>query len=97
MPHTPGDWKFRTARNGDCGVYAEGTGIFIEAYAEIRGPGEGATEEAKANAMLVTAAPAMLEALRQMVVNSEGDGKSYRQCHKKAVAAIAKAEGRDNG
>lgn len=35
----------------------------------------------------------MLEALRQMVVNSEADGKAYRDCHKKALAAIAKAAG----
>jgi hypothetical protein len=43
---------------------------------------------------LIAAAPELLEALRQMVVNSEGDRKQYRDCHKKAVAAIAKAEGR---
>lgn len=42
----------------------------------------------------VTVVPAdshdkLVEALRQMVVNSEADGKSYRDCHKKAVAALA--------
>jgi len=50
-------------------------------------------DEGKANARLIAAAPDMLEALRQMVVNSEGDGKEYRDCHKKALAAIAKATG----
>ena len=35
----------------------------------------------------------LLSALRQMVLNSEGDGKTYRDCHKKAVAAIEHAEG----
>ncbi|MDI6838064.1 MAG: hypothetical protein QMD99_20435 [Rhizobiaceae bacterium] len=36
----------------------------------------------------------LLEALRQMVANSESDKKEYRDCHKKAVIAIARAEGR---
>ena len=35
----------------------------------------------------------LLFALRQMVANSEADGKTYRNCHKYALAAIAKAEG----
>lgn len=47
-----------------------------------------------ANARLIAAAPDMIEALRQMVANAEADGKEYRDCYKKAVAAIAKAEGR---
>lgn len=46
-----------------------------------------------ADARLIAAAPELLDALRQMVVNSEADGKQYRDCHKKALAAIAKAEG----
>lgn len=47
----------------------------------------------QANARLIAAAPEMLAALRQMVVNSKGDRKEYRDCHKKALAAIAKAIG----
>lgn len=49
------------------------------------------TEE---RAALIAAAPDLLNALIQMVVNSEGDKKQYRDCHKKAVAAIAKATGK---
>lgn len=33
----------------------------------------------------------MLEVLQQMVANSEVDGKTYRDCHKKAVSAVRAA------
>lgn len=66
MQHTQGTWTFLTAANGDCGISAEGTGIFIECFAEIRRSGEGAREEAKANAQLVIAGPRMLAALKHL-------------------------------
>lgn len=33
----------------------------------------------------------LVEALQQMIANSEVDGKTYRDCHKKAVAALRAA------
>lgn len=44
-----------------------------------------------AETKLRAAAPEMLAALKAMVLN---DRHTYRDCHKAAVAAIAKAEGR---
>lgn len=44
-------------------------------------------------ARLIAAAPDMLEALKAMVLN---DRHTYRDCHKAALAAIAKAEGRSH-
>ena len=61
--YTPGKWKFKTAANGDCGISAEGTGVFIECFAEIRHAGENARSEALANAKLVVAIPDLLSAL----------------------------------
>lgn len=61
---TPGPWNFRTAANGDCGISADGTVVFVEAFAEIRHSGENAREEAKANARLIAAAPELLQALK---------------------------------
>lgn len=63
--HTKGPWKFRTAANGDCGISAEGTGVFIECFAEIRHSGENALSEALANAALVVALPDLIEALQE--------------------------------
>lgn len=51
-------------------------------------------DRGEAVAHLFAAAPELLEALRQMIVNAEGDKKQYRDCYKKSVAAVAKAEGR---
>jgi uncharacterized cupin superfamily protein len=48
-------------------------------------------EENEANAHLIAAAPDLLAALRAMVLN---DAHTYRDCHKAALAAIAKAEGK---
>jgi hypothetical protein len=41
-------------------------------------------------ARLIAAAPCLLEALKAMVLN---DTHTYRDCHKAAVAAIARATG----
>lgn len=94
--HTPGPWF---ARKNTAGYYdisigdADYSPSFATAhhnpYAQVD------ADALDANARLIAAAPEMLDALRQMVVNSKGDRKEYRDCHKKALAAIAKAEGRD--
>lgn len=63
--HTPGPWMFRTdAGTGECGINADGTGIFAETYSDIRRAGEFARNEALQNARLIAAAPEMLEALK---------------------------------
>jgi hypothetical protein len=62
-------------------------------YAEF-GKRSISAKEQEANALLIASAPELLEALIQMVANAEADGKVYRDCYKKAVAALAKAEGR---
>jgi hypothetical protein len=85
--HTKGPWKLRTAANGDCGISAEGTGVFVEAFAEIRHSGENAREEALANARLISAAPDLLAALKHSIIEPS-------EWVEEARAAIAKAEGR---
>ena len=65
VKHTPGPWSFRTARNGDNGVSASGTGVFAEAFADIRHEGEEARDEALANARLIAAAPDLLSLVFQ--------------------------------
>jgi hypothetical protein len=61
VKHTPGPWTFKTARNGDNGISASGTGVFAEAFADIHHQGEDNFAEALANARLIVAAPDLLE------------------------------------
>jgi len=91
MTHTKGPWEFRVAPNGDCGIHADGTGVFAEAFADIRLARENAREEAKSNARLISAAPDLLEAL-QLVVD-EIDGTFPFESLAAARAAISKAKG----
>lgn len=85
--HTPTPW----AANGR---YI-GTTNHMSAVGECRDMNGNWCDDAKASAnasFIVSAVNShdkLVEALRQMVVNSEADGKSYRDCHKKAVAALA--------
>ncbi|KKX25331.1 hypothetical protein [Rhizobium sp. LC145] len=108
--HTPGPWSFRTdARTGDNGIMADGTGVFVEAFAEIRHSGENARDEALANARLIAAAPDLLQALEDLLhAYSEPDRRLccdgrdcgcmgstvHQQAEHYARLAIAKAEGR---
>ena len=90
VKHTAGPWKFKTDPfTGDCGLHAEGTGIFAEAFADIRHQGECNKPEALANARLIAAAPDMLEALKH-ILDSEDANLSLLLVE----TAIAKAEGR---
>ncbi len=99
--HTPGPWGMTTVRTS-CGVchkvgpwphkWRAGTEMSACIYDDYPSPPEG-TDTMLANARLIAAAPDLLAALRQMVINSEGDGKTYRDCHKKALAAIDRATG----
>lgn len=64
MKHTKGPFSFRTAANGDCGITAPGCVVVAETYADIRRDGEGARDEAIANARLFCAAEEMLNELK---------------------------------
>ena len=103
--HTPGPWHVgHLGSESSCqcrSVVDEGYagGICTVHVDNGKLVGEGGNDapsrdEAVANMHLIAAAPDLLEALRQMLVNSESDGKEYRDCHKKALSAISKAEGR---
>lgn len=105
VKHTPGPWLFRTdSRTGDNGIHADGTGIFAEAYAEIRCAGENNRDEALANAHLIISAPDLYEALKAYIAaddNTSNPAKSIREYDRNmerartsALVAIAKAEGR---
>lgn len=96
VKHTPGPWEIRKAGNGDRGISAPGTGIFIEAFAEIRHSGEGAYDECDANARLIAAAPDVLSALKLLLADVKDYEPWQRPCHAVDVAeaAIAKAEDR---
>jgi hypothetical protein len=61
--------------------------------------GDGTTEQAEANAALISAAPDLLKALKEAVVYLDGVNKSDRfYGHQQAIdaarAAVAKAEGK---
>jgi hypothetical protein len=90
--HTPGPWSIRKTGNGDRGISAAGTGVFIEAFAEIRHSGEGAYDECDANARLIAAAPELLELLveadNRIVWEGHGFDASFQE---RVEAAIAKA------
>ena len=69
---TPGPWSCtKAAPSGDRGIYAAGTGIFAEAYADIRRAGENNAAEAEANAHLIAAAPDLYAALLVAELASE--------------------------
>ena len=61
---------------------------------------EHGQEDSRANARLIAAAPELLEALRELVEDVESygfahpDGGRFEPCIDRALAAIAKAEGR---
>lgn len=75
MSHTPTPWSFKTDRTtGDCGIYADGTGIFVEVFSDIRSAGENSRAEALANAEFILKAvnshDAMLAALKALQVQA---------------------------
>ena len=92
--HTPGPWSFKVAPNGDCGIMANGTGIFAEAFADIRHAHECNLDEALANARLIAAAPDMLDALKAMRDDATIKAVCASPLWAQMVNAIEKAEGR---
>lgn len=100
--HTPGPWFPRKSFDGIryIGVAEIGSNIADTAICEFCG-----SENDKANAQLIAAAPELLEALEEIVTCEENRAKDLRhrkawelvkfseQRIKKAKAAIAKAKG----
>lgn len=78
--YTPGPWRAVKTAHGPIDVFDARDHDVVTVYGGRMG-----------NARLIAAAPELLEALKAMVLN---DRHTYRDCHKAAVAAITKAEGR---
>ena len=85
MSHTPGPW---TVSNAGIWAVSPWNAKVLIGTVVVSGPMNGI--DAQANAQMFAAAPDMLAALKAMVLN---DTHTYRDCHKAALAAIAKAEG----
>src|SRR3972149_3811023 len=98
MPgYTRGDWKYyRDSMTATTAVCAEdGMGFFSKEVARIRGDNQ---EETDANAHLIAAAPAMYEALgelMQSVLEEMGLAAGQLDGWFKAKRALAKAEGQE--
>ena len=93
--HTPGPWRISTANpfavnTSEAGI-ATAHGIDAANYSEFF----PSTEQAKANARLIAAAPELLEALLALeeVDGFKGWHHTYDEACAKARAAIAKATG----
>jgi hypothetical protein len=100
--HTPGPWKFRTAAfNGDNGISAYETGVFVEAFADIRYAGENNREEALANARLIAASPDLLQKGKHLAVKlaevyrAAGQNPKNCQAIREWMEVAARAEGGD--
>lgn len=95
--HTPGPWEIRDAE-GSFEIRTHGTPFGttgIWSHMQVNGSGNDpryivTTEEAKANALLIAAAPDLLEAL-QIAMSHPMTGNWYEA----ARAAIAKATGKE--
>lgn len=105
--HTSGPWQSVTAEDWDGATIQTQGGRIVACCDGCDIPGatrEPTTEEAKANARLIAAAPELLDALRwfadelpSIIRTScpEGVPMIVSDAHDKARAAIAKAEGRE--
>lgn len=89
--HTPQEDRYRTPQAArPWSVWDRGIGFEV---VDPNGDGiNGGFRETfnEADAHLIAAAPDLLSALKAMVLN---DRHTYRDCHKAALAAIAKATG----
>lgn len=78
--HTAGPASFKVAANGDCGIVAPGTGVFIEVFADIRRAHEGAKDEARANAAFLVRAwnnfDGLVVMLRNVVAIFDNDDRT---------------------
>jgi hypothetical protein len=99
--HTEGPWMYATGEDWDGAHVTDKHGRIVADCqgCDIPGAcGEVGTDEAKANARLIAAAPEMLEALREML-SMFGDHEQYDEDSAQVISqtrqVIAKAEGRD--
>jgi len=84
MSHTPGPWEALTDSYGQHSIFAWSIKDFVC----------GVTRQCEADARLISAAPDLLESLKEMLEVWEED-PAYGAMHaEKARAAIAKAEGK---
>lgn len=101
MKHTPGPWHDQCASMCDCSLVVTGCGITI---CKLRDGSERSYDDedatAMANASLIAAAPDLLEACRQMLMQMEIRFGTTTQADEfeiaamdDARAAIGKAEG----
>ena len=84
--HTPGPWNIRRGKHG----------TDVLGYDPKRGDIAVATidrHDTEANARLIAAAPALLEALEDMLFAHAARGLLQECAHNKARAAIAQAKG----
>jgi hypothetical protein len=95
--HTTGPWKVHTniGRKGEIGIVAEAAPCIIA----IMGNAKEWPVEAQANAKLICAAPAMLEALRDLLAECvdhvRADGGDDTMSIQSARRAIALATGKE--
>ena len=94
--HTPGPWTITVYPPDDDGAedlcaYIDGNGTHVSHCM----PPDGANKELRdANALLIAAAPEMLEALQEIVAAADGDWwEQLDATLEKARAAITKATG----
>lgn len=98
--HTPGPWFVGERGRNSAGIeigprYRDGYGINSIAYVEDEAHEDLSLDEEDANAALIAAAPNLLEALEQIVLDLEDEdcGVPVSEMVKTARVAIAKARG----
>jgi hypothetical protein len=83
--HTPGPW-----------AYDEAYGLIMAGQSEVAACHAGRGGDAKANARLIAAAPALLEAAKNCREWAKLMGGWEGQCWEELECAIAKAEGAES-
>ena len=96
MSHTPGPWIRDRESGFDCDVRAANgrkiASVNVQCMAKTKQQFDGRKSENEANALLIAAAPELLEALK-MIANAENSALDLAYCKGIARAAIAKATG----
>ena len=98
--HTPGPFDVVTTTdrfggvNHDIAVTVDGELRFIAAVGHMYGTDWRPQEQVEADAFLLAAAPDLLEALRYIAEDNEGDWRDSK-AKELALHALAKAEGRE--